>query len=480
MILLQYVSTLGLIFISGMLPPIVHLGYRSTIRTLLIRSTRQTMTTTTTMQPPTTRLSPPSLLRKKQTQLSETINQQQIIVDTDVGLDDLFALTLLLGSPIGHQLKLITTVHGMTHPTHGASIVRSLIARFGREDITVIAGAATPEDTNDDDDGGGHAHTLADVSWGRGVPSDHAAVIERLGLPTTPTPTDSMMTTDEQQPAGNNDDGASKTKAANALAHALRTPSSPPEPPIHTTLICLGPHTNLAAAIPKLLQLRNDDDGDDVLLEPSSPTTTDESPPPLTTTTHHYHHHRRPDLILMGGAIDVQGNSGPNNNAEFNLYANPHAAHTVFKAANQVFQSVRMGDLATANGRPCDRVTAFFRQHVVVGEEDGGDDGDGGGRRRPVVAAEVLRTLASDYPASAGYDPVVTMFLLDSAAIATAKVDVVVDAVTGVSSRVVVVEGEEDENLGVGGGGGARVSLGTGLDIDAYLSSIEAIVRGDH
>ena len=70
-----------------------------------------------------------------------------------------------------------------------------------------------------------------------------------------------------------------------------------------------------------------------------------------------------------------------------------------------------------------------------------------------------------------------TMFLLNSAALPTERVDVVVDLVTGVSSRVVVgVVKEEEEHSG---GGGARVSLGTELDIDAYLDSIEAIVRGD-
>eukprot|EP00555_Chaetoceros_dichaeta_P007206 CAMPEP_0198263412 /NCGR_PEP_ID=MMETSP1447-20131203/11738_1 /TAXON_ID=420782 /ORGANISM="Chaetoceros dichaeta, Strain CCMP1751" /LENGTH=68 /DNA_ID=CAMNT_0043951975 /DNA_START=266 /DNA_END=472 /DNA_ORIENTATION=- len=61
----------------------------------------------------------------------------------------------------------------MTHPAHGASIVRSLIARFGREDIMVIASAAGPEE----EDGG---HDLKDVEWGYG--GEHATVVARLGL----------------------------------------------------------------------------------------------------------------------------------------------------------------------------------------------------------------------------------------------------------------------------------------------------------
>eukprot|EP00555_Chaetoceros_dichaeta_P013848 CAMPEP_0198272312 /NCGR_PEP_ID=MMETSP1447-20131203/52715_1 /TAXON_ID=420782 /ORGANISM="Chaetoceros dichaeta, Strain CCMP1751" /LENGTH=78 /DNA_ID=CAMNT_0043965417 /DNA_START=1 /DNA_END=233 /DNA_ORIENTATION=+ len=78
-----------------------------------------------------------------------------------------------------------------------------------------------------------------------------------------------------------------------------------------------------------------------------------------------------------------------------------------------------MGDLATANNRPCDRVAAFFQQ--LEGEDvgAGGGGSDAGVEGRRSVAAEVLKTLASNYPDSAGYDPVVTMFLLNSAALPT-------------------------------------------------------------
>ena len=86
-----------------------------------------------------------------------------LLVDTDVGLDDLFALALLhsfaavprpgpggLGAradatphPL-YQVKLVTTVHGVTSPPQSAIWVRQLLQTLGWQGVAVHGGAVEP------------------------------------------------------------------------------------------------------------------------------------------------------------------------------------------------------------------------------------------------------------------------------------------------------------------------------------------------
>jgi len=321
------------------------------------------------------------------------LTNRQIVVDTDVGLDDLFALTMLLGSPYGNQIKLITTVHGMTDPVLGARTVRRLLARFGREqDVVVVAGGEYVEE-----DG---MHTLAAYDWGREYLRLYASKIEQLGLPP------SVVDESERESAP-----PSKAEAANALVASF----SKGQP---TTLLCLGPLTNIAAAIPELLEV--------------------------------YPKHF--DLVVMGGAVHCNGNMGPNDEAETNFFCDPRSAHDVFAAAGRIFKSVRVGDLNTANETHCDRINAFVRERE-------GTTGSTG----PVVAS-LFAALASVEPTSSGYDPITAAFLLDPAALSTSPHNIVVDAITGVSSSV----GSEYPDA-------AAISLATKLNIGAFLNILQGL-----
>jgi len=318
------------------------------------------------------------------------ISKRQIVVDTDVGFDDLFALTILLGSPIRNNIKLITTVHGMTDPVLGAKTIRRLLARFGRDDIVVVAGGeyVTEEGMN----------TLTVHDWFRDYQESYAGLIEQLGLP------DAVEDSNSESP--------SKTNAANAIVSTCSQGA--------TTVLCLGPLTNIAAAIPALLEVYPKDF----------------------------------DLVIMGGAVNCKGNTGPDNEAEVNFFCSPRAAHEVFVAAGRIFQSVSVADLATANETHCETINAFVR------ERREGSTGDGTG---PIVAS-LLAALTSVHPTSSGYDPITTAFLLNPAAISTSKYNVIVDAITGVSSSV----GAEHPDA-------ATISLATELDIVGFLDILKEI-----
>jgi inosine-uridine nucleoside N-ribohydrolase len=94
-----------------------------------------------------------------------------VIVDTDVSVDDLMAILFLLGCP-DIDIKGITIVHGVAHMERGAQIIRGLLARAGRTDVPVAAGAAIPMQ-------GDHAmpeawRRSADDAWGLDLPADGA------------------------------------------------------------------------------------------------------------------------------------------------------------------------------------------------------------------------------------------------------------------------------------------------------------------
>lgn len=126
-----------------------------------------------------------------------------VLLDTDIGddIDDALALALLLRSP-EISLRGVSTVFGDT--ASRARLAAHLLKVFGREDVPVAAGIATP---------------LQPRHRPSGVPQ--AAILEpRERLPALSTLSGPQLIIDT------------------ALAH-----------PGHLTLLCIGPLTNVAAAL---------------------------------------------------------------------------------------------------------------------------------------------------------------------------------------------------------------------------------------
>ena len=199
---------------------------------------------------------------------------QNVLLDSDCGFDDLLALCILAGSK-SVRLKSVTTVHGMTSPGVGATTMRRILDKLGCS-APVVAGAPQPRP-------GGHL--LNEVDWGRCIQaysSDSTDCCHRSYIASYPSLVESLRL---PLPSCRIPDGSAES-AGNAILAAAKENQG-------CTLVCLGPLTNVAAALQ---------------LEPGA----------LGSLVSR--------VVVMGGAVRVPGNMGQNNEAELNLYSDPNAA----------------------------------------------------------------------------------------------------------------------------------------------------------
>jgi len=180
------------------------------------------------------------------------MNPKRIIIDTDPGIDDALAILLALASP---ELKVdgIVTVHGNCTVDQATVNALSILELANAKNTHVATGFSLPlvqpsllaKETHGDS-GLGYAK-LPDPRIRPTIQHGSDFLIERI------------MTN-----------------------------------PGETTIVCIGPLTNLAVAIrkePRIIQAIK-------------------------------------EVIIMGGAIRHHGNATPS--AEFNAYVDPHAAHMVY------------------------------------------------------------------------------------------------------------------------------------------------------
>jgi len=188
---------------------------------------------------------------------------ERIIIDTDPGIDDALALLLALLSP-ELDVAAITTVNGNVPVEMGTRNVFTVLSLLPSADRPPVAsGASRPLIKNPvlathihGEDGLGGLHRCLDASGNRRYNPKQVIPSERNGV-------DEML-------------------------HQLSVSREP------TTIIALGPLTNIATAIEK----------DRETMAAAK------------------------QIVLMGGAISVGGNVTPY--AEFNIYVDPHAARVVF------------------------------------------------------------------------------------------------------------------------------------------------------
>lgn len=186
-----------------------------------------------------------------------------IIIDTDVAPDDIGAILYLLKHP-QISIRGITVSCGITYIESGVNNILQLLDYLGISDIPVAGGKTTPLLTN---------HSFPTL-WREGSLNFFG-----LNLPST-----------DLQP--------SELNATELIVDLINVSTE------NTTLITLGPLTNIAKAI----------QSDPSIME-------------------------KIELIdIMGGAVNVPGNVGyedpsiSNYVTEWNMYIDPHAADMVFKS----------------------------------------------------------------------------------------------------------------------------------------------------
>lgn len=84
-----------------------------------------------------------------------------LIIDTDVGHDDLFAIGMLLKQHVENKLRIhaFTTVKGLTTPVVGYQILKRLLSFCHLEDeIRVVCGYDSAFDQQ-------HSHLFTDAAW---------------------------------------------------------------------------------------------------------------------------------------------------------------------------------------------------------------------------------------------------------------------------------------------------------------------------
>jgi purine nucleosidase len=180
-----------------------------------------------------------------------------MIVDTDAGVDDAVALMLLLRDATV-DLKAVTTVSGNV-PVHKVTRNIGLLVSYFERDIPIYGGSALP-------------------LWGPSMDSEDLMGEDGLGG------------------ASAHFERLASTPKAESAAAALVRLTRDKAPTADSTLLAIGPLTNLALA---------------VRLDPGFAA-------------------RVPHLVVMGGAVHGIGNMTAA--AEFNILADPEAARIVFSA----------------------------------------------------------------------------------------------------------------------------------------------------
>lgn len=237
---------------------------------------------------------------------------EQIIIDTDPGVDDAVAIWLALASP---QLEVlgITTVAGNVSLLDVCRNAGAILARSGRQDVAIYAGAGGP--LSGTQRFGKYAHI-----------GSFAALLE--------------------------DEGNTAVSTEHAVQFIVRKAQEAARQQRPITLCALGPLTNIALAL-------------------------NFSPDVAKGIKR---------IVMMGGAFSAMGHRTPW--AEFNFYADPHAAARVFRSGipltimplDMTFQALLTGAhlaaLARDAGEPGKAIqrlfTSFDRTDPIRFQRDGG------------------------------------------------------------------------------------------------------------
>lgn len=227
-----------------------------------------------------------------------------LVVDTDVGFDDLLALAFLVGR--GRVPHTITVCFGMSALAAGAERVRSFASGLGIGS-TVVPGAPGPLKAS------AMERCLTAFSWGKEYRARFQDVADLVGAASDGPAAPAAAAGGPGAPDSN--------PAARALVELARGAGDG-----ELDLLLLGPLTNVAQALAL--------DGEGHLARATG------------------------RCVIMGGAVHVPGNSG--DNAEFNFWKDPEAAAAVLASA----LPVELVGLEVANDRA---LTPAQRRAIAAG-----------------------------------------------------------------------------------------------------------------
>jgi|JI10StandDraft_1071094.scaffolds.fasta_scaffold23088_4 inosine-uridine nucleoside N-ribohydrolase len=207
-----------------------------------------------------------------------------LIVDTDGSIDDMIAILYLLKTSRIDLKAIITTGHGLSHIEHGATNISNLLELVGYSNVPVAYGARQS------------------LSPAGGYPAEWRNAADSVGgikLPQNPI-----------QPV--------RERGVDYMISLIM------QNPLKTTLLCLGPLTNIAMALEKKPEIKD----------------------------------HIQQIFILGGAILTSGNlegrlqGFRNQTAEYNIFIDA-------KAADQVFTS----------GVPITLIPLDVKEHVPITKE---------------------------------------------------------------------------------------------------------------
>eukprot|EP00931_Biecheleriopsis_adriatica_P103790 TRINITY_DN78587_c0_g1_i1.p1 TRINITY_DN78587_c0_g1~~TRINITY_DN78587_c0_g1_i1.p1 ORF type:complete len:159 (+),score=25.61 TRINITY_DN78587_c0_g1_i1:127-603(+) len=145
-----------------------------------------------------------------------------LLIDTDMGFDDIAALALLACNSEPGTIHLVTTVHGMCAADDAAPLARRLLDLLGMDTVPVVTGARYGPSGSD---------IIAGEDWGLQYRAKLTEVLDALGLGLP-----DKAVTGERSPE------AAAMAAADAILGAAAAAGG-------VTVLALGSLTNVANAI---------------------------------------------------------------------------------------------------------------------------------------------------------------------------------------------------------------------------------------
>lgn len=178
---------------------------------------------------------------------------KNIIIDTDMGVDDILAINLLFNKP-SINIKAFSTVKGVANLSTGTKNLARILTFSGKVKLPIYQGYCLPK----------QKINFPIIDRQR---ANNLTLLKNISLPSK----------------------SINKIYINQLIKNL---------PIPSTLLCLGPLTNLAALINKKPKITNN----------------------------------LKKIIIMGGAVFSPGNIPPSKRSEYNIALDPQAAQTVFSS----------------------------------------------------------------------------------------------------------------------------------------------------
>ena len=304
--------------------------------------------------------------------------EQLIWIDTDCGFDDLCAISLLddysLQFPRKLKIGFISSVNGMTNPVMGQSVIKKLFrsASYACQPIVACGRESQFNQMN----------SIQETDWGSQYINDFSAFVSNHLDIIDQADGKSDQPADHRNKQGE-DDIERVVFEIMKLGEAQKV-----------TLLCLGPLTNIANILRRHPTFLID-------------------------------HIER--IVLMGGAVLVNGNAP--DNSEYNFYLDPEAAAYVLQNCKIPIEMLGL-EVANDIGITKDQ----YKQLISYIESDDKVDDKTDENFQP---KNMIRQVALQSKDSLSYDPIVSYYLMNSGAFTFENMKIKINPQTGCTRREV-------------------------------------------